>query len=83
MNNIKYIEGFYERLNEACRRYGKTKVEIAKECGFDRKNLSAPYNNRMLSSGNLARFCALTGTDANWLLGVTNARRDIESEDEE
>lgn len=79
MNKSKYIEGFYERLEEACSQYGETKVEIARRCGFDRKILMGVCRNRMMNSGNLARFCALTGTDANWLLGVTNARKDLEA----
>lgn len=68
-----YIEGFYERLDEACHRYGKSKAAIAKQCGFDRKNLIAGHDNRMMCSGYVAKFCALTGTDANWLLGVNRS----------
>ena len=29
------------------------------------------HNNRMMCSGYVAKFYALTGTDANWLLGVS------------
>lgn len=65
-----YIQGFRERLEQACCESGMTKVEIAKRCGFDRKTLIGMNNNNMMHSGNLAKFCAVTGTDANWLLGI-------------
>lgn len=73
MNRKTYIEGFYQRLDEACRRSGKSKVAIAKLCGFDRRVLMNKYNNTMMNGGNIAKFCALTGTDANWLLGVSRS----------
>lgn len=66
----RYIEGFAERVDEACHRTGRSKREIAEQCGFDRKVLCKPYHNSMMHSGYLARFCAVTGTDANWLLGL-------------
>lgn len=65
-----YIEGFYERLDEACYRTGLSKNEIARRCGFDRKILTGLKDNRMISSGYIARFCEITKTDANWLLGI-------------
>ena len=65
----KYIEGFEERLDEACIKSGMKKAEIARRGGFNRKILSR-YNNTMMNSGDLARFCSVTHTDANWLLGV-------------
>ena len=65
-----YIEGFHERLDEACRRTGLSKAEIARRAGFDRKTLY-PLSHQMMGSAYIAKFCAATGTDANWLLGVT------------
>lgn len=65
-----YIEGFYERMDEACLNSGLSKNEIARRCGFNRKILTGVKENRMLSSGYLARFCVVTKTDANWLLGI-------------
>ena len=67
MKKSIYIEGFYDRLDEACRRSGMTKNEIAIRCCFSRKVL---YPGRMMNSGYLARFCAVTNTSADWLLGL-------------
>lgn len=67
MKKSIYIEGYYDRLDEACRRSGMTKNEIALRCCFSRKVL---YPGRMMNSGYLARFCAVTDTSADWLLGL-------------
>lgn len=69
MRQHLYIEGFHERLNKACLDTGLSKSEIARRCNFDRKTLY-PYNQVMMSPVYIARFCAVTKTDANWLLGV-------------
>ena len=69
MKKHVYIEGFHERLDEACRKTGLTKAEIARRAGFDRKTLH-PMSNQMMGSAYIAKFCVATGTDANWLLGV-------------
>lgn len=65
-----YIEGFYERMDEAVHNSGLSKNEIARRCGFDRKTLTGPRDNRMINSGYLAKFCVVTKADANWLLGL-------------
>lgn len=61
------IRGYRERLEEAVIRSGLTKSEIARRCGFDRKILSGEST---LSTINLVKFCVITKTDANWLLGI-------------
>ena len=66
-----YIEGFNERLEEACGRVNMNKTEIARNCGFDRKQLSRGNNFCVMNSRDVAKFCAFTKTDANWLLGIT------------
>ncbi len=70
MRKKLYIRGFRERLNEACLKSGLNKSEIARRCNFDRKTLH-PKEYQMMSPVYIARFCAVTKTDANWLLGVT------------
>lgn len=70
MKKNTYIEGFHERLDVACKRTGLTKAEIARRSGFERKCLY-PVEHQMMSPAYIAKFCATTGTDANWLLGVT------------
>ncbi len=61
------IKGYRERLEKAIGRSGLTKSEIARRCGFDRKALSGEFT---LSTVNLVKFCVITKTDANWLLGL-------------
>lgn len=65
-----YIEGFEERLDEACLKTGLPKTEIARRAGFNRKQLSRMANHAVMNSSDVARFCSVTKTDANWLLGV-------------
>lgn len=60
------IEGFWDRANKVME--GKSKKELARQIGCDRKTLYGNYGT--LSPVYLARFCVLTGTDANWLLGI-------------
>lgn len=61
------IEGFWDRANIVME--GKNKKELARQIGCNRKTLYG--GNGTLSPVYLARFCVLTGTDANWLLGIT------------
>lgn len=68
MNRTIEIEGFWERLDQAVNESGKTKTEIAKTCGFDRKSF---YRRQgMPHAGFIARFCAETAVSADWLLGL-------------
>ena len=69
MRQNTYIAGFHERLDKACHDSGLSKAEIARRAGFDRKSLH-PKEHTMMTSAYIAKFCAVTGTDANWLLGV-------------
>lgn len=67
----KIIFGFWDRVNDVIYKTGLSKCEIARRMGCDRKVLiGAESEGRMLSAINVASFCAVTGTDANWLLGV-------------
>ena len=63
----RFIEGYHERLEEACRESGLSKAEIARRCRMKRSCL---YNDGMLSSFFLAKFCAVTKVSADWLLGL-------------
>ena len=65
------IEGFWERIEEAVSRSGLSKKQIAERGGFNRKDLSPATTNCMLSARNLAKFCAVTKTSADWLLGLS------------
>ena len=62
------IEGFWDRINEVIDNQGLSKAELARRIGCDRKSL---YDrDRALNTLYLARFCAVTNADANYLLGV-------------
>ena len=64
-----YIEGFQERIEEAVAQSGLSKCEIARRGKFDRKTFCG-CDRTMLQSGILARFCAVTGVSADWMLGL-------------
>lgn len=66
-----HIRGMAERVDQVCFETGLTKAQICKQMGFDRKALYASG----FSVLKLARFCAVTGTDANWLLGLSRERK--------
>lgn len=71
MKEHRYIEGFAERIDKVLAEQGMSKSRIARETGFDRKTFMAiGRENRMPCPLAIARFCACTNTDANWLLGI-------------
>ena len=66
------IEGFWDRVDEALEEKNINKSQVAHLIGCDRKTI---YNREgTMNPLYIARFCAATGTDANWLLGIK--RRD-------
>lgn len=69
-NTYEYIQEFNDRLEQACGKTGKDKAAIARGCGFDRKQLYRRNKDYMMNGIDIARFCAYTKTDANWLLGI-------------
>lgn len=69
MKNVPLIRDFWERVDEAVTTSGKSKTQIAREAGFDRKALSRS-NGSGMHSRVIAAFCAVTGADANYLLGL-------------
>lgn len=65
------IEGFWDRVDSVCYKSGLSKSEIAMRIGCDRKTLmQSQMNCAMMNSGYLAKFCAVTGTSADYLLGL-------------
>ena len=70
MRRIRGLQGFWDRMEEAVIRSGLTKVEISKRMRVDRKTLYRGDDERDMNCLYVARFCAVTGTDANWLLGL-------------
>lgn len=62
-----FVEGFWERLEGEIYKQNRTKVDLAKQCGFDRKvlirtghdNIYLPY---------FARLCSALNVSADYLL---------------
>lgn len=71
MKTTKKIEGFHKRvmivLNKTIERKGMTPKEIAHAMGIKRSHL---YVDNQWGSFKVARFCAVTGCSADWLLGL-------------
>lgn len=68
MRSKYYIYGFWDKVDTVCIKSGLTKKEIARRMGRDRRILYARDGG--MDAMTLARFCAVTGADANWLLGI-------------
>lgn len=73
MKKRGYVEGFWDRINVAVRQSGLSKREITDRMGVERKLLYGT-DRANISALNLAKFCAITGTDANWMLGLTEVQ---------
>lgn len=73
MNHITPIYGFYERVDQACIESGFSKMKIARRCGFDRKILCP--RDGMMHATYIAKFCAVVGVSADWLLGLKRDRK--------
>ena len=69
MRNL--INVYHWRVRKVIAESGMTSVEIARKMGCDRKVLG---NTRvcMMSSGNLAKFCAITHVSADYILGLSD-----------
>ena len=73
MRRIRGLQGFWDRMEEAIIRSGLTKAEITRRMHVERKALYRGPDDRDMNCLYVARFCAVTGTDANWLLGLKGA----------
>lgn len=68
----QYIQGFYERVDDICIKSGKQKNIIAELMGYDRKACYPSMNG--WGAHKIARFCEVTGADANYLLGLKEGK---------
>lgn len=75
MKRSSPVEGFHERkwqvINEWIAK-GRSIHEITDYMGMRRQYI---YRDVNWSLGRLARFCAITGESADWMLGLTRERR--------
>lgn len=73
-NRSIYTQGYDERVNRAIVETGMSKAEVARKMGCDKKTVHTT-RGVMMNSGNLARFCAVTGVSADWILGLRREMR--------
>ena len=59
------VFGLWDRIEDTIYSQGRTKIDVAKQCGFDRKNLSQ-YGN--ISLVYFARLCSALNVSADYLL---------------
>ena len=59
------VFGFWDRIDDEIYKQNRTKSDIAKQCGFNRKTLSS-YSN--LSLVYFARLCSALHVSADYLL---------------
>lgn len=59
---------FWGRVQEAIGRSGLSASEIARRGGFHRQNLRT--RNGIMTIDTLCKFCEVTHTSADWLLGL-------------
>lgn len=75
MKTTVKIEGFAERLDQAIEASGMSRNQIASLMGMERKVLLPLTTGCQMGSGALAKFCAITGVSADWLLGLKKEMR--------
>lgn len=62
---------FWDRVEMAIGRSGKTKCQIAREAGIHRGTLGVrPQKEQIMSVNTIRSFCKVTGASADWLLGL-------------
>lgn len=69
MRQSNYICGFWDRVEAVILKSGCSRAELANRMGRHRHTLYRREGGGM-DALTLARFCAVTQTDANWLLGI-------------
>lgn len=62
------IEGFWSRIDKVLQDNNISKSQVAKLMGCDRKTIY--QREGTMNPLYIAKFCAVTGADANWLLGI-------------
>lgn len=68
MNKAVKIQGYEDRVREAVELSGLTFSEIALR--MDRRR-QLFYTGTQMNLGNLAKFCAITGVSADYILGLS------------
>ena len=68
MKDPEVIKRYNYRITEAVIKCGMTKQQIAEKMNVDYKMLCC--NGTMMNSYNLAKFCKVTGSSADYILGL-------------
>lgn len=63
-----FIEGFWERLEDEIYKQNRTKNDIAKQCGFNRKTLYRNSCHDNICLPYFARICSVLNVSADYLL---------------
>lgn len=63
-----FIEGFWDRLEDEIYKQNRTKKDIAKQCGFDRKILCRNSNHDNIWLPYFAKLCSALNVSADYLL---------------
>lgn len=61
---------FWYRMEDAVIASGMSKSEIARQGGFHRQTITYTGNANLPTCRVLMAFCKVTGTSADWLLGL-------------
>ena len=65
---------FWDRVNQAVKESGMSKIQIADLMGVERKALSSRGDKSSWHSGRLASFCRVVGVSSDWLLGLSDKK---------
>lgn len=63
-----FVEGFWERLDDEIHKQNRTKKDVAKQCGFDRKILIRTSGHDNICLPYFARLCSALHVSADYLL---------------
>lgn len=63
-----FVEGFWERLEGEIYKQNRTKNDIARQCGFDRKTLNRNNSHDNIYLPYFARICGALHVSADYLL---------------
>lgn len=63
-----WIDGFWDRLEDEIYKQNRTKVDLAKQCGFDRKVLFRNNAHDNIWLPYFAKICSALNVSADYLL---------------
>lgn len=75
MRQHNFIMGFWDRVDAICAKTELSRAEIARK--MNRARTTLYRRDGGMDALTLGRFCAVTKTDANWLLGIGKENRSM------